>query len=110
MRHFPWVYTRLALRRAHGCGQPIVFYAHPYEIEYPAPLPSLPSFLTARQVHALRREHSRQTRNRQHTVGKLKRLFELWVFDTMGSLYAAEQARTSPTAWSQTNRSCASET
>ncbi|MBN2464461.1 DUF3473 domain-containing protein [candidate division WOR-3 bacterium] len=110
MRHFPWVYTRLALSRAQSCGQPIVFYAHPYEIEYPAPLPSLPSFLTARQVHALRREHSRQTRNRQHTVGKLKRLFKLCGFDTMGSLYAAEQTRTGPTAWSQTSRSCASET
>jgi polysaccharide deacetylase family protein (PEP-CTERM system associated) len=93
MRHFPWVYTDFTLRLVHSSGQPIVFYLHPYEIEHPTSIPVLPQFLTPSQVSDFRREHRWQTRNRQHTGGKLKKLFSLCEFHEMKLLYEAEASK-----------------
>jgi len=86
LRHFPVQLTSWAMRRLNRQAMPVVMYLHPYELEYPSKLRLDPS-LTPEQRKRLRRFWRHQVRNRRHTVGKLRYLFDRFAFAPIRTVF-----------------------
>ncbi len=86
IRHFPVQLTSWALRRLNREAMPAIVYVHPYELEYPCHLRLDPA-TTPQQRKNIRRFWRHQVRNRQHTPGKLRYLFERFPFAPIRSVF-----------------------
>jgi len=84
LRHFPYRYTRWAIRRIQRV-RPAIVYMHPYEIDTTPP----PGFFLERLASAQRRHrrhHRVQRRNCRTVMGKLARLLEEFRFAPLGEV------------------------
>lgn len=86
LRHFPFWWTRMGLRRCEAEGRAAVMYLHPYEVdlEYDEAFVAreLPD-LSPRRLASIRRS---QYRNRGRTVAKLRRMLAEFAFAPLASL------------------------
>jgi len=84
LRHFPYAYTRWAMRRI-GRRRPAIVYAHPYDIDLAPPPPDFTARL-AEGPTAARRHHAGQLRKRDTMERKLKRLLSEFTFAPLGEV------------------------
>ncbi|MHC4981654.1 MAG: DUF3473 domain-containing protein [Planctomycetota bacterium] len=84
IRHFPYWFTRWAMRRSSR-RRPVIVYAHPYELDTLGPPPAFVEALAAGDK-AARRHHRRQLRNRPTVEKKLRRLLEEFSFRPLGEV------------------------
>lgn len=85
-RLFPYGFTRWALRRINGRGQPFVFYLHPWEVD-----PGQP-----RIANASASSRFRHYVNLERCADRLQRLLGDFAFDTMRSLLARDRLLPAP--------------
>ncbi|HWL94745.1 MAG TPA: DUF3473 domain-containing protein [Phycisphaerae bacterium] len=81
VRHFPFMFTRWAMRRVHA-KRPAIVYMHPYEIETPCAALDT-SGLDAGAARRVNRIHAMQLRNRGTVASKLLRLLDEFKFGTL---------------------------
>lgn len=86
LRHFPYWWTRLGLRRCEGEGRAGVIYLHPYEVD----LAYDEAFVRRELPHVAPRRLAQirrsQYRHRERTVPKLRRLMAEFSFAPVASL------------------------
>jgi len=78
LRHFPYGYTRWAMRRISK-RRPVIVYVHPHEIDT-EPAPEYFRRELAQAARAHKRHHRIQTRNRRTVMGKLEKLLGSYPF------------------------------
>lgn len=84
LRHFPYAYTRWAMRRI-ARTHPAIVYLHPYEIELD-PAPADISAAIPAAPKDVRRFHKYQLRNRQTVTKKMQYLLKEFSFAPLGKI------------------------
>ncbi|MCH7814793.1 MAG: DUF3473 domain-containing protein [Planctomycetes bacterium] len=94
LRHFPYWYTRWAIRRAQR-SRPAIVYLHPYELDTVPYAPDVSGLSPDARRTALR-FHRGQTRNRHTVKQKLVRLLGEFRFTTVSEVIDRVLERSSP--------------
>jgi polysaccharide deacetylase family protein (PEP-CTERM system associated) len=84
MRHFPYLYTKLAIKHIQK-NHPAIIYLHPYEIDTEEKKFELDK-LTAQEKYQVLRHHKLQLRNRDTMKNKINKLLSDFKFASIKSV------------------------